>query len=107
MLDYETAFYNAMILSNSLEEIMDCIDKRANDITLMEISDDCPKPQFEVIVKAYFKNLSLQDFLTKTFTEEWFQEFEDECYFNINLINREHVFHAFCKLGPLVATYWL
>ena len=107
VLDYELAYANAERLTESLDEIIDCIEKRADDITLMEISDDCPKPRFENIVKAYFKDLSLEKFLTTNFTEDWFSEFEDECYFNIDFIDRIHVLRASCKLGVLVASYWL
>ena len=89
---------------------MDCIDKRADDITLMDLSKeqvDHPKLRFEVIVKAYFKDLSLEDFIPETFIVKWFKEFEDKCYFNIDFIDREHICHAFHKLAPLVAAYWL
>ena len=103
--DCDLASYNAERLAESLDEIMDCIDKRADDITLMDISNDEPKTQFESILKTYFKDLTLEKFLTTRFQEDWFVEFEDECYFNIDFINRALVSRVCDRLGHLAVYY--
>ena len=103
MIDYETAYSNAEGLLEALRKVMAVIDS-------CSFQDECVEGvncKFSDIVKRYFKNLTLETFLTSTFRDEWFDEFEDECYFNMDSIDSMNVFHAYNKVGTLVAAYWL